>query len=203
MPLKIANPPVGGRAAVTQALAMLRPRTPIGNRSMTPQWSMSGSGPSNPKIVSPQKVYQISLTSLIDENPLDFAEAVAWRYLVIDGENAIEAAETTLGGANGISFSQVNRGPQVAGFVRAVELAEELAADNPDKEWELRYLRISAVYVDALWLYGFQKCNDLLIPIQSALDHLNTDQAYSPQTFFNSIRERALERLKSSDETNA
>src|SRR5947208_2968799 len=119
MALKLASPPPGGMEVVSAAL------TRLAEARQVHEPSLAGSGPVAPrKLVEPQEVYEIPLEAMTGPNPLRAAHPVGWRYLVLEGDRPVEAAESTLGGDGGPRFSQVNRGPAVEGFVVAVRVAE-------------------------------------------------------------------------------
>src|SRR5205823_9430165 len=111
MGLKLASPPPGGMEVVGDALARLAELRPA------PAADLAGSGPvAERRLVPPQEVYQVPLDAVTGRAPLKSAEAVAWRYLVVEGDRPIEAAETTLGGETGVRFAHINRGAFVEGF---------------------------------------------------------------------------------------
>jgi hypothetical protein len=199
MGLIMANPPANGIEVVTNALQLLAQARPA------TEAHLAGSGaPKAHQLVDPQQVYQIDLDRIGGPDPLQFARPVAWRYLILKNAQPIEAAETTLGDAEPIRFTQVNRGPKIEGFVQAIRTAEATAEEQPNREWEIRYLRIPALYIDAIWLHDAQQQpqGDLFIPIQPVFAPLQANHAYSETEFFQQLQDSVTRRLQSSDATN-
>src|SRR5689334_10678245 len=104
MALKLSTPPAGGVETVRNSihrLSAIRPPTQDDSGGGAEVMARLAGVPDvarDVRVVDPQKVYQITLTQLGTENPLDNAEPVAWRYLISSDDEAVSAAETTLGG---------------------------------------------------------------------------------------------------------
>ncbi len=196
MGLKFATPPAGGMEIVASALAQLARLRPA------PEVAAAGAGsPPERRLVSPQEVYFLGLDALAGAKPLAAATHVGWRYLVVEGDRAVEAAESTTGDGGPLRFSLVSRGPQVQGFVDAIHVAEALADAEPGPEWVLRCLRIPALYVDAVWLadpHG-RRTQDRLIPIAPVFPPLVANHVYTPAEFFRTLLPSAKKRLAHAD----
>lgn len=111
---------------------------------------------------TPHQVFTMGLDDITAGGGLDRAQLVGWRYLVMAGGQPIASAETTLAPDGTHEASQFTEGPFVAATdkaVRDVQRLPQLAAAG----FELRLLRIPALYVMALWLHA--PATDLLVPL--------------------------------------
>ena len=95
---------------------------------------------------------------------LDRARAVGWRHLVTEHGKAIASAETTVAqdGKTHVP-SHVDEGPFVDATAAAVAAAQALPAVAAG-DFEIRVLRIPALYFMALWLHS--TATDLLMPLE-------------------------------------
>jgi hypothetical protein len=112
---------------------------------------------------------------------------VGWRYLVTAGGQLVASAETTLAPDGTHEASQFTEGPFVAATDKAVKDVQrlpQLAAAG----FELRLLRIPALYVMALWLHA--PATDLLVPL--APSPIQKDgRPMPPAEFFTDLSELA------------
>jgi hypothetical protein len=111
---------------------------------------------------TPHQVFTMGLDDITSGGGLDRAQPVGWRFLIEEGGRLIASTETTLLPDGTHEVSQTTEGPFVAGTNEAVKTVRnlpELAAVG----FELRLLRIPALYVWALWLHA--PATDLLVPI--------------------------------------
>ncbi len=117
----------------------------------------------------PHPVYYVSLDALADGKLLAAATQASWRYLLVQDDAAVAEAELSVGrrGAKGadakpLAFLGLTHGPFTAATIESLGAAERLpqvaAAD-----YELRLLKVPAVYLAALWLHGAN--DDILIPM--------------------------------------
>jgi hypothetical protein len=113
-------------------------------------------------ISTPHQVFTMGLDDITSGAGLDRAQPVGWRYLVEEGGQLIASAETTLAPDGTHEVSQFTEGPFVAETDKAVKAVRKL----PQLEaagFELRLLRIPALYVMALWPVA--PATDLLVPL--------------------------------------
>jgi hypothetical protein len=142
-------------------------------------------------VVLPHPVFELDLEDLHKNAGLNHARSGRWRYLVMQGPSTIAAAEVTadaLGKAQ--SVSSVNRGPFVEATQVGIREAERLPSVQ-NGSFELRLLRISALYIAALWLKDTVGDADTLIPLAPAPDYLTPGQAYSAPEFLDRARAAA------------
>jgi hypothetical protein len=128
---------------------------------------------------TPHEVFTMGLDDITSGAALDRAQPVGWRYLVMDGGQLIASAETTLAPDGSHEVSQFNEGPFVAETDKAIKAIRKL----PQLEaagFELRLLRIPALYMMALWLHA--PATDLLVPL--APSPIGKDGRAMPATEF-------------------
>jgi hypothetical protein len=110
---------------------------------------------------------------------LDGARLTAWRFLLFEGSDAVAAAELSVDEKGGdIRFSSINSGP----FVAATSQAFETRLKDPElekQEWDVRMLRVPALYMFALWLHTASGRADRLIPIGTVPELLEKGRTYS------------------------
>ena len=117
-------------------------------------------------LAQPHQIFSLGLTDLAAGKGLDAATPTGWRYLVQSGDNALASAETavTPAGPEHV-FSAFNSGRLVASTVEAIRTAQGLP-QMVQGSFELRLLRVPALYFSALWMHGAQGTDDVLIPLE-------------------------------------
>ncbi|MFF5037410.1 hypothetical protein [Nocardia salmonicida] len=111
---------------------------------------------------TPHQIFTLGLDDITAGAGLDAARPVGWRYLVVDGAQIIASAETTLAPDGTQEMAQFTEGPFVLATDKALKIVRklpQLAAAG----FELRLLRIPALYVMALWLHS--PFVELLVPL--------------------------------------
>ena len=137
-------------------------------------------------------VYSLGLDQVARGDGIDVAERVAQRFLVMDGERAIASEEVV--GSDESGFES-NEGPFVAATAAAIDYAER-DPQLADGAYELRVLRIPALYLMALWLKDENGRGDVLIPMSPAPPPLEPLRAYAPDELLAELREQAETRLR-------
>lgn len=156
MPLHLPEPPAGVPDKVKAKLHSLADGAKFSTNALR------GARKEQLDLSTPHQVFTLGLDVIGSGGGLDQAQPVGWRYLVESDGQLIASAETTPS-ADGIQeVSQFTEGPYVAETdkaLKAVRKLPQLAAAG----FELRLLRIPALYVMALWLHG--PLTDLLVPL--------------------------------------
>ena len=145
----------------------------------------------------PHPVYYVPLDALAEGKLLDAATQTSWRYLLIQDDAAIGEAELSAEGkgagkarskrasAKPLTLLGVSHGPFTDATVEALHAAERLpkvaAAD-----YELRLLKIPAVYLAALWLHGTG--DDILIPMGNPPGGLRKNRPYSEKQVIKALK---------------
>ena len=155
-----------------------------------------------PEIAAPHAVYTFGLSD-IAKGKLSAAKRVGWRYLVMQQDAAVAAAQVNQGAGGTASFSHLNSGPFVAGTKEALEFTESLPDVQRDN-YEVRLLSIPALYQMAIWLHG--KTKDLLVPVPSPTQQaasaganssaVQPNHAYLPAEYFAALLPHAQHRLQ-------
>ncbi|HEX9274822.1 MAG TPA: hypothetical protein VGA51_00280 [Casimicrobiaceae bacterium] len=140
----------------------------------------------------PHPVFYAPLDALAGGKLLDAATQLSWRYLLVQDDAAVAEAELSVGrrgakraGAKPLEFLGLTHGPFTAATIEALAAAEQLpqvaAAD-----YELRLLKIPAVYLVALWLHGAK--DDILIPMGDPPGGLKKNRPYTEAAVIKALR---------------
>jgi hypothetical protein len=117
-------------------------------------------------LAQPHQIFSLGLADLAAGKGLEAAKPTGWRYLVQAGENSLASAETAVTPATSEHvFSAFNSGRLVASTVEAIRTAQGLPEVGRGS-FELRLLRVPALYFTALWMHGAQQNDDVLIPLE-------------------------------------
>ena len=111
---------------------------------------------------TPHQIFTIGLDDITSGAGLDKAQPVGWRYLVTASGKTVASAETTTSPDGTQEVSQFTDGPFVAATDKAVKDVGKLPQVGA-VGFELRLLRIPALYMMALWLHA--PTTDLLVPL--------------------------------------
>jgi hypothetical protein len=145
----------------------------------------------------PHPVYYVPFDALAQGKLLAAAAQTSWRYLLVQDDAAMIAeAELSAGGkrtskakgkrsAKPLALLGVSQGPFTAATVDALHAAEQLpkvaAAD-----YELRLLKVPAVYLAALWLHG--ATDDILIPMGNPPGGFKKNRPYSEKQILRALK---------------
>jgi hypothetical protein len=149
------------------------------------------SEPSELELAVPHDVYTLGLDRLAAGVSIRDAEPVGQRFLVLDGDTPISSAEVTPEGGD----FQANEGPYVAATAAAIEQAEQ-DPELSDGRYELRLLRIPALYLMALWLKDDEGDGDLVIPLDPAPEPLEPGRHYRPDELMEELARMAEARTR-------
>ncbi|HEX8190957.1 MAG TPA: hypothetical protein VF586_21535 [Pyrinomonadaceae bacterium] len=194
MGLTLPKPPGRGPEIIQTALSG------IIDRSVTTD-EMALGGSERLDLSAPHKIFFVGLRDVAERRVLPAATQTGWRYIILRGDSPLAAAElgvdATAGGGegddDGLEFSQFNRGPYVINTVAGVELAASLDAVRND-DYELRLLKIPALYIIALWLHAEADGKDIIIPLPPTRPELKPFDSYTEQQFASIIHDAALRK---------
>jgi hypothetical protein len=190
MTLRVPEPTKESVEAVRTRLSELAGRMEFRHRAL------AQANPLNLALAAPHDVYFLSLTEVAEGASIDAARIVGRRFMVMEGDNAIASAEVA--GTEDGSHLQANEGPYVASTAATIARAEE-DRELADGEYEVRMLRIPALYVMALWLKDEQGDKDVLIPLDPAPSPLEAGRRYPPEEMLDELAPLARERLPFDD----
>lgn len=156
MPLHLPDPPPGVLDKVRSKLHAFADGSKFSTKALR------GARKGQLDLSTPHQIFTMGLDDITTGAGLDRAQPAGWRYLIEDGGQLIASAESTLAPDGTHEVSQFTEGPFVAETDKAVKAVRKL----PQLEaagFELRLLRIPALYVMALWLHA--PATDLLVPL--------------------------------------
>jgi hypothetical protein len=129
-------------------------------------------------IAGPHQSYVVALQDIAEGRILSAARPIAWRYLIVQGNDAVAEVELNADEkvAKELDFLGLHESPFANATLEALRLAEELPQAKK-QDYELRYLKIPAVYLAAIWLHN--ESDDILIPLFPTPKGLKAEQLYS------------------------
>jgi hypothetical protein len=130
-------------------------------------------------LVAPHRIFTLGVDAVLGEG-LDRAVPAGWRYLVADRNRIVASAE--LAGDQGEAPS-LNSGSFVAStasMIDELELKPEVARGD----FELRLLKVPALYVVAAWLIGERR---LVVPLAPAPSFLEAGRVYDEREFLEAL----------------
>jgi hypothetical protein len=193
MPLYVPQPLTEAIGIINVALGSLLNQPASALSAM-----MADVNPDRLAAAAPHHVYFVSLESIAAGKVFSQAELTGWRYIVLDDERPLFAAELDIDLAQGaLEFSNTNQGPHVEGTLEGVRIAESLD-DVREHDFELRLLEIPSLYVIALWLHGEEK--DLLIPLPPTNPRLTPYDIYTSEELLAAVQNAAIKQLEVSQE---
>jgi hypothetical protein len=171
----------------------------LAGRTAFPERALGRADPGRVALTMPHDVYDLGLDRLAAGATLADATVVGRRFLVLDGDAPIASAELA---GEGAEF-QATEGPFVAATASAIAEAErdpELAK----ADYEVRLLRIPALYFVGLWLKREGGGgDDVVIPLEPAPAGFDAGRRYAPAELLPLLAERARVRLAFDDESDA
>jgi len=186
MALEIPNPPEESRKTLVEGLRRLAPRA----KGTFMSESLGGAPP---EIANAHQVFILSPQAIADSRDLSAAKAVGWGYVVnqpatnLSSGSSVVAAEVLERGG-GHAFSNMQQGWIGRATQRTIAVAKTLPQVIAGS-YELRMLRIPALYTDTLWLKDRVAANDLIVPIASASNQVRADQPYTVINFLSLMRD--------------
>jgi hypothetical protein len=185
MTLRVPDPSAKSLETVRSHLSELAGRRGFEHRAL------NRANPTRLGLTAPHDVYFLGLDELAEGASLDAARAVGRRFLVVEGDRPVASAE--LADHEEGTRLQANEGPYVESTAAAIAWAEqdrELAAGD----YELRLLRIPALYFVGLWLKDEQDRADVVIPLEPSPAPLEPRRKYAPAEVLSPLAERARAR---------
>jgi len=188
--IRVATPTDASIEHVRARLSELAARANFGDRAL------ARADPVALALAAPHDVYALGLADVAAGATLAAATLVGRRFLVMEGPTAIASVEIAASGAP--ARFEANEGPYVAATADALARAESdplVAAGS----FELRLLRIPALYAMALWLSDDDGRSDLLFPLAPAPAPLDARGSVGEHELLELLRPAARERLRVDD----
>src|SRR5215471_8534737 len=147
MPLHLPDPPKG---VADNVRSTARQFAGSDHHSLK---ALRAAKPDHVDVATPHQVFTMGVDDLTSGAGLDRARPVGWRHLVEEDGKPIASSETTLA-QDGTTHvpSHLNEGPFVSATAEAVTAAEALP-QVAGADFDLRLLRVPALYFMALWLH--------------------------------------------------
>jgi len=189
MPVTFPSPPSDGSAALQRGLEAIRTGRQLDPRGGAAALAVSP----NASAMRPYPVYELGLDDLAAGRGIDAARPVAWRYLLVSNGRARQAAEIVPDrGGGGSQFGALTTG-FVAGEEEALRLAEQLP-EIKQGTYEIRALRVPALYVMALWLKDVQGDDDRFIVMPPAFPPVQALHAYATRDLLGVLHPMAKQK---------
>ena len=171
----------------------------LAGRTAFPERALGRADPDALALAAPHDVYVLGLNRLAAGATLPDAELVGRRFLVLEGDTPVASAE--LSGEGG-EF-QATEGPYVGATASAIARAEQ-DPELAKADYELRLLRIPALYFVGIWLKREGRGgDDVVVPLEPAPAGLVAGRSYAPGELLEILAERARIRLAFDDESEA
>ncbi len=196
MGIRYATPPAGAEefaaTGLTEVVRTATMKTPGGaTLAMTPVEQIN--------LASAHPVHNVGLDALAARRPLAEASRTGWRYLVDSGGAPVASTEVSVDAAGQpTAFAQVNEGPFVAATARALDQVER-RPEVAGGDYEIRLLKVPALYVVTLWLKDLNGDRDLVVPLDPAPPYLEPGRIYTETEFLETLAEPARQRLEFDD----
>ena len=177
MTVSFATEPKDSRSALEDGL-----RTLAGNPTRIAQAHLAAIA--GAKAPPPLPVTVFPLDELAAGKDPRGASPIAWQYLLVTNDQPVRTAEVIRDSQGRFTFAAISGG-QAAGVARAIEVAETTQA-TAGGNYELRLIRVPALYVTAVWLQDrSRKADDFFVVVPPA-----------PEGFQSHILEPAADFMK-------
>lgn len=176
---------------IQQGVDRLARRPEYGDRAL------GGADPEKLAVAVPHDVYTLGLEELSEGKGLEAAESVGRRVLIMDDDRPIAAAE--LPDAKGGGGFAATEGPFTETTALAVQEVERWPVVKKG-EYDLRVLRLPALYLMALWLKDRDGDADLLVPLDPAPTGIEAGKGYSAGELLGELQDRARARPQPGEE---
>lgn len=190
MPIHRLTPPTASTDALNATL------NSAANRGQPALRALHGTNANQADI--PHPVYELSLSDLANGNGVAAARLIAWRYLLASATGGAIAAEVHVDPGGAHEFGSLNEGLFVGDTIQATRRADG-DATFANGSYELRLLRIPALYVVALWLKDQTGLEDRFIPIGTVFPPLSPGRAYRTDELEQLLTGPAADRLQVDD----
>ena len=145
-------------------------------------------------VTEPHQVYTVELEEIINKRLLSAAQPAAWRYLLIDNskKTAVLEADLVENDDGEIQFNGLYQSPFSYSTVKALESAENLTAVR-NNDFEIRFLKVPAVYFAALWLHNDSQ--NIIIPLKESREK-RSQTDFSESEIIEALHSKAIQMKK-------
>jgi hypothetical protein len=144
---------------------------------------------------APHRVYTVHLYDLAKSRLLKAATEVAWSYPVFVNSEPIGELEMASKSENraDLKVRAFHKTPFTQAIVLALSNAEK-SASTRHENYEMRFLKIPAVYFAALWLHAPK--DDLLVPLREPPGRLQSNHEYHEAEVISALQPAAEQALR-------
>jgi hypothetical protein len=186
MPITHPKPPEGGAEIASSSINEI-----LRSQATSSARILSDARTEDMALAEPHQAYVVGLADIASGKLLEAARLVSWRYLVIQEPNAVAEVELSAGAdAAKREFLGLHQGPFANGTLEALRIAEDLP-EIKKKPFELRFLKIPALYFAALWLARPKE--DIIIPLHEPPAGLKANQPYSEKEILKALKSPAAQ----------
>jgi hypothetical protein len=162
---------------------------------------LDGGGGAGLEVAKAQPIYTGSLQDVIDGRLLAGAHLTGWQYLILSGQTVRAAAELTSVaiGSDQWKYSSLHEpcGSLAEDAIRAAERLPQVK----QLKYQLRILRVPALYLYAIWLY--RNGDDWLVPAAPTPSVLEPNRSYTEAQLTEALRPFAIARSMPEEEEQA
>ena len=176
--------------------AIVYPKAPDGGKQIVEKYL-------NPKLLNGLRITNVE--NLIIANPLaeygggilvsgkflSTARLSIWRYLLIDGTNAVGEVALNADKSRYLKFCWMGKS-NITNALKGIRAAEQLPQANKH-DYELRYLDMMP-YAPAIWLHN--ESDDIIIPLTDYWSHWKALQPYSESEMIKLLKPVEDEQIK-------
>jgi hypothetical protein len=165
----------------------------VGQMAMASLPTLNGVERDHLALVAPHRMYTLGIDAILGKR-LEEAEFAGWRFLVADNRRVVASAEV-FGEAEQIP--SLDSGPYVQSMVEAIDKLDtrpEIAGG----QYELRLLKVLALYVVAAWLVDGSRA---VVPLTPAPRWLDAGTWYSEEEFVAALKGPARSSWRAPAET--
>jgi hypothetical protein len=192
MTVEFVNEPVGCRTALEDGLKALA----VGpSPAASTHLAVAGNAQAPP----PLPVYILPLDELAAGNVPQTDHPVAWEYLLVTGGQAVRTAEVHPHPQTTFTLAAIST-YLAAGLAQAIDVAENdpgIAAGR----YEMRLVRVPALYVTALWLKDLDGAADYYVPVPPTPDGFVPHTAVPASDFFQLLQTQAAGKVRATPQT--
>jgi hypothetical protein len=208
MPIMTPKPPAGATEAFHGGLELFLAQPDL-KRKHTHQADIGGA-PKLPTLAdlrqfapaapAPQHSFSLSLRSLKRLEGIAAAKRGSWRFYAGSGASDSIVGHTTQDSTTGAwKLTHVAYGARPAQLIAATRGLEQLAGLPPLDEFELRFLTIPGLLVEAFWLASLTGATDFAVIFPAPPDQLqrrlNAQAVYEMPVFMDIVSVLSAERL--------
>jgi hypothetical protein len=189
MPIFHPKEPAGAEGAIRDGLTKFLTASVTGDE----RYAFMRREPVEVAHADPHRVYTVDLYDLAKSRLLKAAKEVAWSYPVFVNSEPIGELEMASENRADLKVRAFHKTPFTQAIVLALSNAEK-SASTAHADYEMRFLKIPAVYFAALWLHAPK--DDLLVPLREPPGRLESNHEYREEEIISALQPAAEQALR-------